>query len=203
MPGKGCWLPLALLCADDVPNLQLQETKNKTPSIELPCEPSRVDRLSCSEETHRAHVDVTSCTAWATARIAADDYLASKCIGGKCGGMTENDGYTKFLDAETFVPANLERLKAAGLFEEDGRVRRVLDIGSGPGYFVSMARLAGHVAMAMDVPPCRIGTDEGGVVMSKLSNALDVYPIPHASNHLCPCRDWETSRAASTLPRCG
>jgi SAM-dependent methyltransferase len=63
----------------------------------------------------------------------------------------ENPGDTpaKYLDLPTWLNANLQRIRDLEL--DLGRSRRVLDIGSGSGYFLYICGLLGHAAVGLDV----------------------------------------------------
>jgi SAM-dependent methyltransferase len=63
----------------------------------------------------------------------------------------ENPGDTpaKYLDLRTWLDANLQRIRDLEL--DIGRRRRVLDIGSGSGYFLYICGLLGHDAVGLDI----------------------------------------------------
>jgi SAM-dependent methyltransferase len=63
----------------------------------------------------------------------------------------DNPGDTpaKYLDLPTWLNANLERIRDLEL--DLGCRRRVLDIGSGSGYFLYICQLLGHEAVGLDV----------------------------------------------------
>ncbi len=65
--------------------------------------------------------------------------------------QVENPGDTpaKYLDLPTWLNANLDRIRDLEL--DIGRSRRVLDIGSGSGYFIYICQLLGHDAVGMDL----------------------------------------------------
>lgn len=54
----------------------------------------------------------------------------------------------KYLDLERWIPANWRRIEKIGLHE--GRVRRVLDLGCGCGYFLYLCKLLGHDVLGVD-----------------------------------------------------
>ena len=59
------------------------------------------------------------------------------------------DTPAKYLDLPTWMEANLQRIRDLEL--DIGRRRRVLDIGSGSGYFLYICKLLGHDAVGLDV----------------------------------------------------
>jgi SAM-dependent methyltransferase len=59
------------------------------------------------------------------------------------------DTPAKYLDLPTWLSANLQRIRDLEL--DLGRRRRVLDIGSGSGYFLYICGLLGHDAVGLDV----------------------------------------------------
>src|SRR6185295_5768133 len=59
------------------------------------------------------------------------------------------DTPAKYLDLPTWMEANLQRIRDLEL--DLGRRRRVLDIGSGSGYFLYICKLLGHDAVGLDV----------------------------------------------------
>ena len=59
------------------------------------------------------------------------------------------DTPAKYLDLPTWLEANLQRVRDLEL--DIGRRRRVLDIGSGSGYFLYICKLLGHDAVGLDV----------------------------------------------------
>lgn len=59
-------------------------------------------------------------------------------------------GAPKYLDLDRFLRDSAIRPFALGLFP-DGRPLRVLDVGSGPGYFLSMCRELGHEVVGVDL----------------------------------------------------
>jgi len=56
----------------------------------------------------------------------------------------------KYLDWRVWLEANLQRIRNLEL--DLGRSRRILDIGSGSGYFLYICKLLGHDALGVDVP---------------------------------------------------
>lgn len=59
------------------------------------------------------------------------------------------DTPAKYLDLPTWLGANLQRVRDLEL--DLGRRRRVLDIGSGSGYFLYICKLLGHDPVGLDV----------------------------------------------------
>lgn len=56
----------------------------------------------------------------------------------------------KFLDLGYFMRDSSTRCFTLGMFD-DGRPKRVLDLGCGPGYFLSLCRELGHEVMGIDL----------------------------------------------------
>jgi SAM-dependent methyltransferase len=55
----------------------------------------------------------------------------------------------KYLNLAQWLPRNLQRVMALGL--DDGRPRRILDLGCGAGYFAYMCTMLGHEVVATDI----------------------------------------------------
>ena len=58
----------------------------------------------------------------------------------------------KYADFPSWLLRNIHRTSQLGLHE--GPSLRILDIGCGPGYFISAARALGHDCEGIDVPDC-------------------------------------------------
>ncbi len=56
----------------------------------------------------------------------------------------------KYLDLEYFLHDSATRCFSLGMFD-DGRPKRVLDLGCGPGYFLSLCRELGHEVVGIDL----------------------------------------------------
>lgn len=56
----------------------------------------------------------------------------------------------KYLDLDFFMRDSAQRCFALGLFD-DGRPKRILDLGCGPAYFLSLCRSLGHEVLGMDL----------------------------------------------------
>ena len=56
----------------------------------------------------------------------------------------------KYLALDYFMRDSAERCFALGLFD-DGRPKRILDLGCGPGYFLSLCRSLGHEVVGVDL----------------------------------------------------
>jgi SAM-dependent methyltransferase len=63
----------------------------------------------------------------------------------------------KYLDWRVWLDANLQRIRNLEL--DLGPPRRVLDIGSGSGYFLYICKLLGHDALGLDVPDVPMFTE--------------------------------------------
>ncbi len=85
----------------------------------------------------------------------------------------------KYADFPSWLLRNIHRTSQLGLHE--GPSLRILDIGCGPGYFISAARALGHDCEGIDVPDCCF-TPLERLVYSELLGALNcrqyVSPIP-------------------------
>ncbi len=56
----------------------------------------------------------------------------------------------KYLALDYFMRDSAERCFSLGLFD-DGRPKRILDLGCGPGYFLSLCRSLGHEVVGVDL----------------------------------------------------
>lgn len=61
---------------------------------------------------------------------------------------TGDERREKYLDLSRWIPANLRRIRQAGL--DTGVRRRVLDLGCGCGYFLYLCKLLGHEVLGVD-----------------------------------------------------
>ena len=57
---------------------------------------------------------------------------------------------SKYLDIGYFMRDSAERCYTLGLFD-DGRPKRILDLGCGPGYFLCLSRALGHEVVGLDL----------------------------------------------------
>ena len=78
-------------------------------------------------------------------------------IRGKHGVENPGEEPPKYLDLPVWIEANLKRVRDLEL--DVGRRRRVLDIGSGTGYFLYICRLLGHDAVGIDIDEMPMFTD--------------------------------------------
>lgn len=67
-------------------------------------------------------------------------------------GMPGSRDWPKYVEAERFLKMNIRRVQALGL---DGMpAQRILDLGSGAGYFLFVNRVLGHSGLGLDVDNC-------------------------------------------------
>lgn len=84
----------------------------------------------------------------------------------------------KYADYALWAPFNLARVGALSL--QDSPPLRILDIGCGPGYFLAMARAAGHECVGIDAPSQEMSIVELRVyseLLAALCCAPHVYPV--------------------------
>jgi hypothetical protein len=93
----------------------------------------------------------------------------------------------KYADYRFWAPFNLAKIGA--LFLHDSPPLRILDVGCGPGYFLAMARAAGHDCHGIDAPPHNLTAVELRVY-SELLAALHCSPYisPVLIERLLPMR---------------
>ena len=65
--------------------------------------------------------------------------------------MRPGQNWIKYTDAPRWLKLNIRRAQDIGL-DRDQRHLRVLDLGSGGGYFLFVCRQFGHEGMGLDVP---------------------------------------------------
>jgi SAM-dependent methyltransferase len=82
-------------------------------------------------------------------------------------------GAAKYADYRLWIPFNVARIGSLGF--QDARPSRILDIGCGPGYFLSSARICAHEAYGIDAPS-DILSDVENRVYSELLAALGMTP---------------------------
>jgi SAM-dependent methyltransferase len=84
----------------------------------------------------------------------------------------------KYADYALWAPFNLARIGALSL--QDLPPLRSLDIGCGPGYFLAMARAAGHECLGIDAPSQELSAVELRVyseLLAALYCSSHVYPV--------------------------
>jgi hypothetical protein len=93
---------------------------------------------------------MTEAVATWTKRITARiDRAALDAIGSKYT-PTEPNGVTKYLELDTWIAINVKRALGLGLHTLPPR--RILDLGTGCGYFPFVCRAMGHGVTALDHP---------------------------------------------------
>ncbi len=65
--------------------------------------------------------------------------------------LKEGENWTKYFDAERWLKLSIRRAQDIGLNRE-ARPLRVLDLGSGAGYFLFVCKHLGHEGIGIDVP---------------------------------------------------
>ena len=109
-------------------------------------------RLLVSMKRHTGRVLLTRRLVF---RVDADRIIASIDRPGFAAihdrHAVENPGeeWPKYLDLQKWIRTNLLRVRALDL--DYGRRRRVLDIGSGAGYFLHICKWFGHDALGLDI----------------------------------------------------
>ena len=67
------------------------------------------------------------------------------------GALLPGQNWTKYFNAERWLKLNVRRAQDIGI-DREKRPLRVLDLGSGAGYFLFVARELGHPGIGLDVP---------------------------------------------------
>ena len=65
--------------------------------------------------------------------------------------LLPGQNWTKYFDAARWLTLNIRRAQDLGV-DRETRPRRVLDLGSGAGYFLFVCRELGHPGIGLDVP---------------------------------------------------
>lgn len=65
--------------------------------------------------------------------------------------LREGENWTKYLDAQRWIKLDIRRVQDIGL-DREKRHLRVLDLGSGAGYFLFVCKHLGHEGMGIDLP---------------------------------------------------
>jgi SAM-dependent methyltransferase len=65
--------------------------------------------------------------------------------------LLPGQNWTKYFDAERWLKLNIRRAQDIGI-DREKRALRVLDLGSGAGYFLLVCRELGHSGIGLDVP---------------------------------------------------
>jgi SAM-dependent methyltransferase len=102
---------------------------------------------------------------------AAIDRTALKDLESRFGTADPAPGYSKYLDVGFWLHAKLRRIRALGLHKPP--FRRVLDLGTGTGYFPYLAKRAGNDAVGLDVG----GVDFYNEMIALLGVERRVYTI--------------------------
>lgn len=85
----------------------------------------------------------------ADAIIATIDQRRFERVRARHGVENPGDEPAKYLEVEPWINENLRRIRALEL--DLGRRQRILDIGSGVGYFLYISNLLGHDALGIDL----------------------------------------------------
>lgn len=119
--------------------------------------------------------------------LAACDRLAARSDTARVDRLAEEMADTlrtdpvsaaKYLDYKYWIPFNMARAASVGLHKSPPL--KMLDIGCGPGYFLSAATELGHDAYGVDVPPSFFTETERRVyaeLLPAFGNANRVSPL--------------------------
>ena len=66
--------------------------------------------------------------------------------------LLPGQNWTKYFEAERWLKLNIRRAQDIGLDRAKKRPLRILDLGSGAGYFLFVARELGHHGIGLDLP---------------------------------------------------
>lgn len=66
--------------------------------------------------------------------------------------LKPGENWTKYFDAPRWLKLNIRRAQDIGIDRVKNRSLRVLDLGSGAGYFLLVCRELGHPGIGLDVP---------------------------------------------------
>ncbi len=81
------------------------------------------------------------------------DQPALAAIGTRhASALKPGENWTKYFDAPRWLKLNIRRAQDLGIDRVKNRSLRVLDLGSGAGYFLLVCRELGHTGIGMDVP---------------------------------------------------
>ncbi len=67
-------------------------------------------------------------------------------------GVSGSRDWPKYVEAERFLKLNIRRVQDLGLDRLPSQ--RILDLGSGAGFFLFVARVLGHTGMGLDIDKC-------------------------------------------------
>ncbi len=81
--------------------------------------------------------------------IASIDQREFQAIHDRYAVDSPSDGWMKFLDLKRWIGTNLRRVHELDL--DWGRRKRILDIGSGAGYFLYICQWLGHDPLGLDI----------------------------------------------------
>ena len=109
----------------------------------------RADRPPAVLEARRYHADDPLVDARLEEILGVVDREAFATLRARHADLLDRPGPGKYLDLRTWIRRHLVHAKALGLF--DGARRRILDLGTGNGYFPFVAGRLGHDVVALDL----------------------------------------------------
>ena len=93
--------------------------------------------------------------------------------------LLPGQNWTKYFDAERWLKLNIRRAQDIGI-DREKRALRVLDLGSGAGYFLFVARELGHAGIGLDVPdPAFYGDIFRQLGLERIESRIEaMVPLP-------------------------
>ena len=94
--------------------------------------------------------------------------------------LLPGQNWTKYFEAERWLKLNVRRAQDIGLDRARKRPLRVLDLGSGAGYFLFVCRELGHSGIGLDVPePAFYGDIFRQFGLERVVERIEAYqPLP-------------------------
>jgi SAM-dependent methyltransferase len=95
--------------------------------------------------------------------------------------LQPGENWTKYFDAARWLKLNIRRAQDIGL-DRERRSLRVLDLGSGAGYFLFVCKHLGHPGMGLDLPnPAFYGEMFAALGLTRVISPVDPQlPLPEA-----------------------
>jgi len=108
-------------------------------------------------------------------------------------GVPGSRDWRKYVDAERFLKVNIRRVQDIGL--DRMPPQRILDLGSGAGYFLFVNRVLGHTGLGLDIDNCPLFPEMFKLFgLERIIHRIEKFkPLPDTGTQY----DWATAFSIS------